>query len=277
MNLSVLIVTPPNYPHSEAFRELAETIHFGLLALGHSSRIVTQVEQICGKAVVLGSNLLSEFQIALPEDAILYNLEQISATSPWLTGSLIELFRRHQVWDYHPRNIEILERLGVSGVRHVPVGYVPELTRIPTEAEDTDVLFYGSVNPRRAKILDALAEEGLKIERLFGVYGARRDQAIARARIVLNLHYYDAKLFEIVRISYLLSNRKFVISERGADPAEEHEYTTGILFADYEQLVERTLEALADPIRRRNTAERGFETFSKRSMADALANALEGA
>jgi hypothetical protein len=39
----------------------------------------------------------------------------------------------------------------------MPVGYVPELERIrPAPAEDIDVLFFGSVNDRRQRVLDQL-------------------------------------------------------------------------------------------------------------------------
>jgi hypothetical protein len=54
------------------------------------------------------------------------------------------------------------------------------------------------------------------IEFLAGVYREERDRLIARAKVVLNMHYYDARVFEIVRVSYLLSNEKAVVAECGA-------------------------------------------------------------
>jgi hypothetical protein len=65
-------------------------------------------------------------------------------------------FRRHAVWDYSARNVKRWARLGVRDVRHLPVGYVPQLSRIPRDEENIDVLFYGSVNERRQEILTAL-------------------------------------------------------------------------------------------------------------------------
>jgi hypothetical protein len=58
---------------------------------------------------------------------------------------------------------------------------------------------------------------GLRVESAFGCYGEERDALIARARIVLNVHYYESKVFEVVRVSYLLANRKCVLSESGSD------------------------------------------------------------
>ena len=41
---------------------------------------------------------------------------------------------------------------------------------------------------------------------LFGDYGEVRDRWIARSRVVLNIHFYDIKVAEQVRLSYLLNN-----------------------------------------------------------------------
>ena len=51
----------------------------------------------------------------------------------------------------------------------------------------------------------------------FNAYGGKRDALIARAKVVLNIHYYAAQVFEIVRVSYLLANSKAVVTEIGPD------------------------------------------------------------
>ena len=88
--------------------------------------------------------------------------------------------------------------------------------------EDIDVLFVGSVNERRLIVLKQLAAQGINVDARFNLYGAERDAFVARARIILNVHFYDARLFEIVRVSYLLANRKCVVSETGSDTAFEN-------------------------------------------------------
>jgi hypothetical protein len=60
------------------------------------------------------------------------------------------------------------------------------------------------------------------------VYGQARDALVARARIQLNVHYYEAKVFEVVRVSYLLANGRFVVSETGADAEEEASFGPGV-------------------------------------------------
>jgi hypothetical protein len=188
---------------------------------------------------------------------------------------LLDLFRRHAVWDYSTRNIEQWARLGIRDVRHLPVGYVPQLSRIPRDEEDIDVLFYGSVNERRQEILTALRQRGIKTEVLFGAYGTTRDRAIARAKIVLNMHYHESKVFEIVRVSYLLANRRFVISESGCDPAEDAEFAAGVVFAEYGDLVEAWATYLGRADERERIAGAGFALMATRDMGAYLRGVLD--
>jgi hypothetical protein len=171
-------------------------------------------------------------------------------------------------------NVEYLAGLGLRRPTYVPSGYVPELTRIAPVAEDIDVLFYGALNGRRYAILRDLHERGLRVKWLSGAYGASRDAWIARSKIVLNLHYWEAKIFAIVRVSYLLANRRAVVSEHSADPTLERDLASGIAFADYDELVDRCVELVGDERARRELAERGNQAFSARDQVAILQRAL---
>jgi len=101
--------------------------------------------------------LLASRPLVLAPDSILYNLEQIDRESTWLTPALLELFRRFEVWDYSSRNASKYSALGLLEPRVVPIGFAPELTRIKAApTEDIDVLFYGSLNERRTRVLAEL-------------------------------------------------------------------------------------------------------------------------
>jgi hypothetical protein len=275
MKFAVSILSPPNYIHSEAFREVAETIHFALSALGHDS-ILTEETNISGRQhIILGSNLLPYYDSPIAEDAILYNLEQISPDSPWLHPNLLDTFRRYRVWDYSQSNIAALHSLGITNVEHLPVGYMPQLTRIPAVEEDIDVVFIGSMNERRWAIIETLRSHGVHVEVGFGIYGAARDQLIARAKILLNIHFYEAKVFEAVRVSYLLANHRFVISEASSNLAEEEAFDAGVVFSSYEDLVESCLIMLLCPEERQNRATSGFELMVHRPQTMFLMPLLE--
>jgi|SoiMethySBSTD1v2_1073268.scaffolds.fasta_scaffold117574_4 hypothetical protein len=278
MKFAVTVLSPAGYPHSAAVAEIAETLHHALRRLGHDSVLGTDPGLAGRRHIVLGSNLLPHYPQPLPSDAILYNLEQVSPGSQWFQFGLIEIFRRHTLWDYSERNAAALAALGVKVARVVPIGYVPELTRIaPAPYQDIDVFFAGSLNTRRRQLLDRIAGLGLKIGGGFGLYGAQRDALVARAKLVLNAHYFEAKVLEMVRISYMLANRLAVLSERGADPAEDAALAEGVAFADYDDLPRRARELVDAPSERFRLAQRGFELIRERPAVEYLRAALEDA
>ncbi len=271
----ICLVQPPGYVHAAAFAEVADTFEYALRRLGHAVTRSAAAGGAGARTIVLGSNLLAHAALPLPADAILYNLEQLDASSSWLTPPLLDLFRRHTVWDYSVRNAVRYAALGLPTPRVVPIGWVPELERVPrAREEDIDVLFYGSLNQRRRVALEAIRAAGLRVETAFGVYGAERDGLIARAKVVLNVHFYEAKVLELVRLSYLLGNRRCVVSERGADEAEARALERGVAFAAYEDLAATCARLAGDPVARRELGEAGHTLMASRDAAVILAAAL---
>jgi hypothetical protein len=278
MLFAVAVVSPLGQPDiGGGFREIAESVHHGLLELGHDSVLTNRLDLHDRQTIVLGANHIINYGLEVPKKPIFYNLEQFGHDSPWMAmPEFIDLFRRYPTWDYSLANIEYLATLGLPRPTYVPIGYVPVLTRITPAVEDIDILFYGIPSERRYAVLRNLHDKGLRVKWLLGALGATRDAWIARSKIVLNMHYWDAKIFEIARVSYLLANRRVVVSERGGDPTLERGLESGIAFADYDGLVDRCVELLGDEQARRALAEQGFKAFSVRSQADILQHALAG-
>ena len=277
MRFAVAVVSPPDHHDISggAFNEVAEALHHGLLALGHDSVLTNRLDLDERRTIVLGSNLLVQYDLEPPENPIFYNLEQLGDDLPWMTmPEFVDLFRRYPHWDYSQANVEYLAAMGLARPSYVPIGYVPELTRIAEAPEDIDVLFYGALNGRRYAVLRELHDRGLRVKWLPGAYGASRDAWIARSKVVLNLHYFEAKIFAIVRVSYLLANRRAVVSEHSADPTLERDLASGIAFADYDELADRCVELVGDERARRELAERGYQAFSARDQTAILQRAL---
>ena len=68
-----------------------------------------------------------------------------------MNATLLDLFKRFSVWDYSTDNVLELKKLGVNVESLLPICYEKHLTRIEKAKEqDIDVLFIGSLNPRRA-------------------------------------------------------------------------------------------------------------------------------
>lgn len=267
MQFAVWIVSPAGFEHSEAFRETAEAIDSALRELGHESVVSTSAvpHRI---NIILGANLLLPTD-PMPERAIIYNLEQITAGSPWMTSQYLGLLGRSRVWDYSATNVRELANLGIT-VRHVPLGGCPEWTRIPRLPETIDVLFYGSPNERRHRILEDLFRRGLRVEGLMNGFGAARDDFIARSKIVLNMHYFDSQIFEFVRVGYLLANRRCVVSELSLNAAEDAPFAHSVAFAPYDRLVATCHYLIDHEAERRRLEAAGFELMSKRRQVDYL-------
>ena len=175
------------------------------------------------------------------------------------------------VWEYSAENLPILEREGIEGtrVKLLPLGFHEGLATIPQQDEDIDVLFYGSQNPRRENILNELRDRCALVN-LFGIYGEQRDAWIARSKVILNMHFYDAGVAEQPRVSYLLNNRRCIVSETSkADP-----FAPLCRTVPYENLVEACLDLIRDPAARETLKSTAWEEFSQQPMTTNLEKIL---
>lgn len=257
--------------NSAGEREVAETVHHGLLSLGHDC-VLTKRWLADRRLILFGAISIPLLGVMPPAGTLLYNLEHVFHGSSFITPTTLSIFRQYPMLDFSRLNIERLVRMGVPAPRWLPIGYVPELTRVqPAPEEDIDVLFYGAVDDRRSAVLDALRARGLHVETLLGVYGRARDAFIARSKVVLNMHYGSGFIFESVRVSYLLANRKAVVSERG-DGYED--FADAVAFAEYDELADRCTALVRDDESRKKLAQRGFAVMSGRSEGAYLKTAL---
>ncbi len=258
--MNIWQVTLENYPHTQAFDTIALCLRESIRELGFESNIVTIPE----RSIVLGAHLVNE----VPEGSIIYNLEQITSGSPLVNDNYIKMLKNNKVWDYSKRNIIELRKLGVNAT-HMPVGYHPSLTKIKNLPQNYSCLFYGSINQRRGEIFESISAH---LRWGSNIYGEQLDYAIARSKIILNCHFYETKLFEIVRCSYLMANKKFILSEPGLDTDLEEPFRDGIAFHEKEEWPGMCKYYLANPSVREKIAQKGFEIFSKMEQTGYLLN-----
>jgi hypothetical protein len=260
--------------------DVADVLHHGIETLGHRVRVLHNTFGPEGVNIVLGAHLLDRAQAGLlSPDTIVYNVEQIDPASSWWHGGLPVAVERCVVWDYSRRNLEQIRGLTANArLHHVPLGYVPQLTRIhPAAVADIDVLFYGAPNDRRERVLRALRAAGLAVTSVFGTYGPDRDALIARAKVVLNVHYYPSRVFEAARVTYLLANRKAVVAEYDESSDIDADLGPAVRLAAYDDLVAACRELVNDGARRQHYEEHGFRIVTARPAADLVRSALEAA
>lgn len=185
--------------------------------------------------------------------------------------------KKFPVWDYSARNIEKWHELGFSNVSLLRLGYQSSLDRIQRNRDkDIDVLFYGVIGDRRKFILDKLAARGVNLKSIFGLYGSARDDLISRSKVIINIHHYESKIFEVVRVFYLMTNAKAVVSEIGESTHIDGSYLGGVKAAKYDSLVDACLELLENDERRIEQENLAYETIKKIPQYQELHGLVEG-
>jgi len=205
-----------------------------------------------------------------------YHLEQLRDIDINQLRESIRYCAEHfKIWEYSHYNLDCWKRLGVDHVHHVPVGYAPILTRIPrAPREDIGILIYGHSGSKRGNAFHLLSLAELTVVFVSGMYGEARDGLISRSKIVLNVNNDSGEIFEIVRVSYLLANKKAVVSIRDPGTAIEDDIIAGVKLTEMENLVEDCTKLIDDDNARSTLAAAGFDCFSKRDIRDILRNVL---
>lgn len=266
--INICIIKPNNYIHSLAYLEIAELLHYSVLELNKSSKISYNFIDINPKVknIIFGAHLLNDDMInSIPSNTIIFNTEQIESINEiWKRRILLLASKGIIFWDYSNHNLDLLlTKLNVKG-RLFEIGFQKNLQRIKkNDNKEVDVLFYGSLNNRREKIINSLLKNNVKVKCLFGVYGKERDDWIGKSKIVLNLHYYDSKIFEIVRIFYLLTNAIPIVSEVDENTKLNNNYLKGIKGSNYEDVEKNILSLLENEKERKLIGLNGFNIIKK--------------
>jgi len=272
--------------HWRCLEEVATGIGYSLSKLGHA------VEYSFGRApdftsggrfIIFNAHVLLPVLatgLPLPPDAIIYNAEQVP-DGPIPTNQMwwfpyLALLRNRQVWDYSETNIERFRRRGVNNVKHCRVGWYPNSgSCVEATFNDVSVLFVGSLNPRRAELIDRLHGLGIDVKHLFGLYGYQRDHWIARSKIVLNVHFYDKPIFEIFRVSHLLASKKCVVSEGGGCDSELEAFAANATkLVSYDEIPEACVRLLEVDEERKFWARTGYERFRQIDQVAEVERAL---
>ena len=257
---SVVLIQPPNYPH-RCLDEVARALLGASKDLGilPAAATLSSDPTTSQAPLVIGSCLAPH--LAYPKDSILLNLEQTG--SGWLmpTSAYTQLLQHHQVWDYDQDNLVELEKLGIKA-KYCGIGYHESLEDVPKLDKAIDFLFYGSPCLRRDFVLRGLESEGYEVRSHWFLYGERKAELIGRSKVVLNIHYYPAARFELVRVSHLLANGVCVVSESGSSRVEE-KYGIAVRFADYEKLIEIAIWALQKWEKQGKVGQEIFKTFKQ--------------
>ena len=244
----------PYAPSPFVFTDIAQCLHDSILATGCASELCVNRVPPAAISLVLGTLPLPAAVVEQldPRTAAIFNFEQLAAANSPAVGLDYERWMRDWVMvDYHSRNIEHLQRRNgpAQQVFELPIVPGPSLAFRdgPPTPKSVDVLFYGTMSERRAHILRQLEAAGLTVEAVAGAYGHELAPALRRARMVLHVHFYDTSLFPIARMLQPVANGIPVVCETSVFADRSDWSRSGILFADYDGLVDACWSVLRAP------------------------------
>lgn len=175
-----------------------------------------------------------------PENTEIINTEQLTRLD-WnkYISKYIEL--GFKVYSYSLSDI-----IQKDGLSYLPYGHnkdeIDKLTNFMNQEIKYDVAFCGYMNNRRKKLLNQLTNKGLRVLILVDTWEDKRDEEIAKSRILLNIHFLeDYKVYESIRCDRWLMVGMPVISEESLYPFIEHH---NLFWASYDNLVDKVFDVL---------------------------------
>lgn len=200
----------------------------------------------------------------IPTNYIAYNSESLRLRhTPFIFANAQE------VWDFASSNVPIHQKFGVKNVRLIPMAYSPYYERKfgnRSGDKDIDVLMYGWHSVRRQQVADRLRSCGFSVvwlgENGQHEYSSERDDLIARCKIVVSVCQKDPSIYQtndFSRLSYLIANRIFTISEPIGDPIVEGIWKDRIVMRRYDEIIEACREYLDDPQSRQRIVDGAYE------------------
>lgn len=276
---NICIMQPSGYIHSQGLLDPARYFRY-------------QIRKITGSAASITKNRLKHdhinfiFGAHLGFDAaqkdrhtcIFVNLEQIGVGGATLSKDYFEILATSAVIDYDANNVSSYTKY----IEDVPIAhftYAPYLNLtdeiLPLESRPIDILFFGSMNDRRKKIIERIEKTGLNVS-IFDkpLYCEERDFYIRQAKSVLNCHFYESSRFEQVRVSHCLSLGTPVIAERTEKTNPTFFYEDVVSWFNNENIEEFFSEFFgkADWLKAANNQ---LENFSKLDAAENFSEIIE--
>ena len=208
----------------------------------------------------------------MPGFYISFQMEQ-TVSSRWLNDEYLNnLSNSFAVLDYSTVNVEYFKKNTDFGKMfyYLPVDYYPEFESYGDEYT-YDVVFYGDINnERRRQMLNELKKD-FNVTIVSEVFGEALYRELSKAKIVVNIHYYENAMLETTRLYETLSlGRSIIVSERSSDPNEEirlEDYVDFVDCGDIQKMRERIAYWLSHEEERIDALKMYREKLSHRESA----------
>lgn len=188
----------------------------------------------------------------LPGLYVAFQMEQ-SVSTRWFTDAYMRMLENaFAILDYSVANVEALVGKGLHRQQffYVPLGYLPGYGGSANgQGSEYDVVFYGDINNDRRKRFVAALEKVCRVKVFNNLFGDELHAELAKAKLIVNIHYYEGALLETTRLWECVSLGKLVVSERAVNMEENRDLESLVDFVDLNDvdgMVERVQYWLAD-------------------------------
>lgn len=215
--VNIAVMQPAGYLHSQGLVDPARYMRHQLRRLGADVSLTKNRLRDDAVNLVFGAHLGFPAEWTRRFCCIFVNLEQLGDGGAAVTPEYLSLLRDAAVVDYDAENVRAYSA-HPDDATIVSLGYaqyLDEQPALPIEQRPIDLLFFGSVNPRREAFIRRIEGCGVQVSLLDRpLYGPERDAFVLQSKAVLNCHFYESARFEQVRAFHCLSLGTPVISER---------------------------------------------------------------
>ncbi|MBI1391067.1 MAG: glycosyltransferase [bacterium] len=244
---------------NEAFHELGHEVH-NIDYRKHRQTLPAELAKAPAHDVCFiqrGDHLPPQLLSALKVPILFWDTEHVTKKDDheylYQTGRLDHVFiYTRQIIDFYVQRGSLRpEKCSI-----LYAGFAPSIHRpLPDVQKDIDVLFIGSLTPRRKQILEALNQHvPVTVMQAFGEDMIR---AMNRARVALNIHAIDTLSTE-TRVYEVTGCGTFLLTEK-LSPESPFPEGTIAEFSSMAELVEKTRYFLDHEEERAAIAQRGYE------------------
>ena len=213
----LVVMQPAGYLHSLGFLDQARYVRYQLRRLGLQVTLGKNRLREDAVNLVFGAHLGFAADWKARNACIFVNLEQLGEGGADVRPEYLKLLRSSAVVDYDAANLAAYaaDPADVPLLPFLHAPYLADGSALPLAQRPIDLLFFGSMNPRRRAFIDRVEACGVQVATFDQpIYGPERDHFIRQAKAILNCHFYESSRFEQVRVSHCLSLGTPVISER---------------------------------------------------------------